>query len=254
MTAIFDKYATYYNALYKDKPYEHEAIYIQKLISEHSLEATTLLELGSGTGKHAFLLNKFGYQVAGVDQSEEMLSQIQSTEGVSFHLGDIRNINLERSFDVVLSLFHVMSYMNSDEDFLRVLENAKRHLSPGGLFIFDVWYAPAVLNLKPETRTKRIQTEDEEILRVTESELNTLKSSVQVHFSVFLTNRLSGEIDFFEENHSMRYFTANEIGLLAKLAGFEIIASEEFQTGKELDETTWGACFVLRASNDLLMN
>ena len=140
-----------------------------------------------------------------------------------------------------------MSYMNSDKDFLLVLENARKHLSPGGIFIFDVWYAPAVLNLKPETRTKRINTDDLEILRVTESEINTWESTVKVHFSVFLTHTITGEIDFLEEDHTMRYFTANEIQLFAKIAGFDMIATEEFETGNELSDTTWGACFVLKA-------
>lgn len=246
MAPIFDKYATYYDALYKDKPYQLEADYIHNLIQSHSPEAKNILEFGSGTGKHAILLNSKGYEIDGVDQSESMLSQTQTAQGVNFHIGDIRSIHIDKQFDVVISLFHVMSYMNDDEDFIQVLSNAKKHLTSSGIFIFDVWYAPAVLNLKPETRTKRIDSSTIEILRITESEIDTLRSIVKVNFSVFLRDKSSGEIDYLEEDHSMRYFTSNEIKLLATIAGFEVIATEEFQTGNPLDDTTWGACFVLK--------
>lgn len=246
MSQIFDKYATYYDALYKDKPYELEAEYIHQLVQKHSPHAESILEFGSGTGKHALLLSNFGYRVDGVDQSQSMISLADEAQNVSFHLGDIREIKLDDSFDVVISLFHVMSYMNTDEDFISVLENAKIHLRDGGFFIFDVWYAPAVLNLKPETRTKRISTANTEILRVTESQINTQKSVVDVNFSVYLTQKSTGSIDQLEEHHSMRYFTFNEINLLSQIAGFEVVAAEEFQTGKELDMTTWGAAFVLK--------
>ena len=54
--AVFDAYAAYYDLLYKDKDYAGETEYVHRLIQRFNPGAKSILELGSGTGKHARLL------------------------------------------------------------------------------------------------------------------------------------------------------------------------------------------------------
>lgn len=76
--SAFGAYSRYYNLFYQDKDYPGEAEYVNGLIRKHHPGATTILDLGCGTGRHDLLLAKMGYEVTGVDRSEEMLSVVKS--------------------------------------------------------------------------------------------------------------------------------------------------------------------------------
>jgi SAM-dependent methyltransferase len=117
------------------------------------------LELGCGTGKHAKLLNEKGFCVHGIDLSKTMLEQALGFENrtLSFSFGDVRDYRIERKFDAVISLFHVASYQNTNEDLLQYFKTANVHLNSGDIFIFDFWYGPAVLSEKPENRVKYLE-------------------------------------------------------------------------------------------------
>src|SRR5512139_1278741 len=177
---VFGTYSRYYNLFYRDKDYTGEAEYVHGLIQQHRPGAGSLLDLGCGTGRHAFLLAEKGYAVAGVDRSEEMLavanSQVATAVRVearspvavppAFHLGDLRTVRLGRTFDAVVSLFHVMSYQTTNNDLREAFATAREHLAPGGVFIFDCWYGPAVLTDRPAVRVKRLEDESIYVTRV----------------------------------------------------------------------------------------
>ena len=72
---VFDEYARYYDLLYQDKDYQAEADYVAALIRRFHPDAQSILEMGSGTGKHARLLADRGYKVHGIERSPEMLAK-----------------------------------------------------------------------------------------------------------------------------------------------------------------------------------
>ncbi|MGZ7180607.1 MAG: class I SAM-dependent DNA methyltransferase, partial [Halobacteriota archaeon] len=72
---VFDRYAQYYDLFYRDKNYTDEVDYVDALIEKYALgKPATILDLGCGTGGHAVLLAKKGYDVTGVDRSDAMLA------------------------------------------------------------------------------------------------------------------------------------------------------------------------------------
>ena len=145
MTEIFDASAKYYDLFYQNKDYFAEVNYIDSLIRRFSKNSHTLLEFGSGTGKHATHLVDKGYQIHGVEKSKSMIELSPKKVGFISQLGDIKKINLQKEFDAVISLFHVFSYQTTNSDVLKLLNNAYRHLKIGGLFIFDIWYNKKML-------------------------------------------------------------------------------------------------------------
>lgn len=257
---VFGAYSRYYNLLYKDKDYAGEAEYLRGLIARHSPEARTVLDLGCGTGNHASLLARRGLQVTGVDQSEEMLavarSQIPGPDSVpspapqvpplSFRQGDIRTVRLGASFDVVLSLFHVMSYQTSNADLRAAFATARVHLKPGGLFIFDCWYGPAVLSDRPSVRVKRLEDEEIRVTRIAEPVLHPNQNVVDVNYHVLVQDKASGALEEMRETHRMRYLFPPELDLLLQEAGLSLVESFEWMTGREPGFDTWGVCFVVR--------
>ncbi|RYE27739.1 MAG: class I SAM-dependent methyltransferase, partial [Sphingobacteriales bacterium] len=73
-TAHFGIYSRYYNLLYRDKDYVSETDYIKSLLKEFAPGTKSIVEFGSGTGKHANLLAESGFLITCVEPSADMLS------------------------------------------------------------------------------------------------------------------------------------------------------------------------------------
>jgi SAM-dependent methyltransferase len=254
---IFQLYSGYYNLLYRDKDYQAEAEYVSRALEGGGGRVKDVLEFGSGTGRHGRLLAQRGFNVTGVERSETMASaarksaQEQTFNNGSFEcvLGDIRTVYLDRVFDAVLSLFHVVSYQTGNDDLLKTFINAARHLRPGGIFLFDVWHGPAVLSDRPSVRIKRVEDSDTRLTRIAEPEIDTNANMVTVRYTVLAESKADEKLITFKEEHLMRYLFPTEIGLLASQAGFEVELSEEFLTGLKPSESTWGVAYLLRKSS-----
>jgi SAM-dependent methyltransferase len=251
---VFGSYSRYYNLLYLDKDYAGEATYVAELIGKHHPGAKSILDLGCGTGRHDLLLADMGYEVTGVDMSQEMLdvanahlsSLISHPLSINFHQGDIRSIRLNTTFDVVVSLFHVMSYQTSNEDLEAAFATARMHLKPGGVFIFDCWYGPAVLTDRPAVRVKRLEDETISVTRIAEPTLYPNDNIVDVAYHVFVQDKASSVVEELLETHRMRYLFKPELELFLKGAGLSNIESTEWMTGKEAGFDTWGVCFTAK--------
>ena len=139
-----------------------------------------------------------------------------------------------------------MSYQNSEQDFVKVLQQAKRHLVQGGVFIFDCWYGPAVLWQKPELRVKRLANSAGTVTRIAEPVLRENDNIVEVHYDIFVKHSASGEIRELQETHCMRYYFPSEVKRMAEDSGFRVLDQFEFFTGEELSRDTWGSCYVIK--------
>ena len=159
--SVFNHYARYYDLLYKNKNYAAEADYIHQLIQTYKPSSQSILELGCGTGLHAALLAEKKYLVHGIDQSADMIEKAlirkATSSKLSFAQADVRDYRSDEKYDVVISIFHVMSYQTTNKDLLAAFKTAQAHLKPEGIFIFDCWYGPAVLTEPPVVRVKRME-------------------------------------------------------------------------------------------------
>lgn len=252
---VFADYARYYNLLYRDKDYAGEVHYLQGLLKQHAFGAATILELGCGTGTHAALLAEAGYHVYGIDRSELMLRQAeqrrqQLPEAVSsrlqFSQADISTLQLPQQFDAVISLFHVINYQISNADLQAFLTTAKTHICPGGVFIFDCWYGPAVLSDRPTVRVKRLEDDQMVVTRIAEPQMFAQENRVDVHYQVFIQDKASGTVGELQETHQMRYLFQPELALLCAATGWEVVAVAEWMTGRPAGFDTWGVGWVLR--------
>ncbi|MCC6550503.1 MAG: class I SAM-dependent methyltransferase, partial [Ignavibacteriaceae bacterium] len=163
----FELYSRYYNLLYKDKDYKGETDYIFEKLKSNLSVLNEVLELGTGTGIHADLLKKMGLSVTGIELSEEMAQQAKE-KGIECYVGDCSDFILDRKFDAVISLFHVISYITENDKLIKTFRNVYNYLNIGGVFLFDIWYTPAVYCLRPETRIKRIEDGELKITRLAE--------------------------------------------------------------------------------------
>jgi SAM-dependent methyltransferase len=251
--AVFKRYGAYYDLLYRDKDYEAEAEYVARTLRSTNPAMRSLLEFGSGTGRHGRLIARHGFDVFGIERSESMVVTAgsavspQSGKG-SFDCvrGDIKKVELGRVFDAVISLFHVVSYQTRNLDLVETFSNAARHLDKGGIFLFDVWHGPAVLHERPSVRVKRMEDENVRLMRIAEPELDVNAGVVTVRYTMLAESKVDGRLTTFGEEHRMRYLFPSEIEFLANQTDFRVENSEEFLTGTAPSESSWGVAYLLR--------
>jgi len=250
--AFSSLYATTYDALYRDKDYEGECELLRYLFAEHGNGAIkSVLDLGCGTANHSVRLAALGYDVVGVERSPAMLeiarAKAATQPNVELHESDIRSFDLGRPVDAVVLLFAVLGYLIEDEDVLATLATARRHLRPGGLLVFEVWYGPAVLEQRPSPRFSRIPLEHGELLRAATPQLDQLKQLCRVHYELWHVEK-DRIRETAEEEHAIRFFFGNELRMLLSRSGFSLVRLSGFPDLKhEPDETTWNVVAVARA-------
>lgn len=249
---VFGDYSRYYDLLYRDKDYAGEAAYVHRLIERHRPGSKTVLDLGCGTGRHDFCLTELGHELTGVDRSQEMLAAAEREKSrfrgpgpaPTFAHGDVRSVRLGRTFGVVVSLFHVMSYQTQNEDLLQALTTIREHLKPGGLFLFDCWYGPAVLSDRPVVRVKRLEDENIQVTRIAEPVMHANDNLVDVNYEVFVRDKRTGGMEHLRETHTTRYFFAPEIRHFCGLAGLRLQSIEPFMAEGEPGFHTWNVVFL----------
>ncbi|MFM7024378.1 MAG: class I SAM-dependent DNA methyltransferase [Flavobacteriales bacterium] len=222
----FGNYSHYYDLLYKNKDYRSEAEYVLNLLKKHSpVPVKSLLDIGCGTGAHDVFLNRLGLDITGIDLSQDMVDIAKenygAAKGLSFEVGDCRTFNLNKKFDAVVSLFHVMCYNTKNEDLLNTFKNAYHHLGDKGIFVFDFWYGPGVLQDLPSDREKVMEDEKIHVLRKTRPVLHFHENVVDVNFNVTVSSKLGDPTYALDELHKVRYFFYPEIQYLLTQVGFK---------------------------------
>ncbi|MCB0253741.1 MAG: class I SAM-dependent methyltransferase [Anaerolineae bacterium] len=255
-TTVFGpSYAALYDHFYAEKDYAAECDFLEDVFRRYaSRPVRTVLDLGCGTGGHALLLAQRGYQVTGVDRSQTMLaSACAKSKGSNlpnspkFVQNDIRSLELGQTFDVVTAMFAVMGYMTTNEDLAAALHSARRHLSSGGLLIFDAWYGPAVLTQRPADRYRITSNGSRRIIRFVRAELDSLHHVVNVNYKL-LEIEPGLPVREVDEVHVMRYLFAQEIVYHLSQAGFHTVSLGPcWQVGVALQEDQWNMAVVARA-------
>jgi SAM-dependent methyltransferase len=218
----FIDYAAYYDLVNQGKDYAAECRYVLDLAEVDG--ALNILELGCGTGGHAEQFARLGHSVFGVDLSAEMIRIASErraalpgdlADHIDFAQGDLREFRSGAKYDLVVSLFHVMSYQVTNQDLRSAFECARAHLDRGGLFVFDFWHGPGVLHELPESRQKTVADKNAEVTRRSTPNLDPSRNRVDVHFDIEMKSLDSGQTKRFDETHSMRYLFIPEIEALS---------------------------------------
>ena len=249
----FQDYAYYYNAFYKDKDYKSEAETVDKLLKRYGSRINRVINFGCGTGKHDMELVKLGYQCKGIDMSPLMIEiarQNSDSDGsrIAFEVADVRNYETDQKYDAVISLFHVMSYQNTNEDIVQAFRSARASLNDNanGCFLFDVWYGPGVLSDRPCVRVKEIEDNENQLIRIARPVMHDKENVVDVNSEVLIMNKKTGQVQTINEVHKMRYYFRPELELLLRDAGFQLLDNIDCRTLGETDYDSWTSYFIAK--------
>jgi SAM-dependent methyltransferase len=257
MSVFGENYSEYYDLFYADKDYAAEAAFVRDIIERHKPGARSILDLGCGSGRHAVEFARAGLMVTGVERSGDMIARAKDQIGrlspnlrrqLTLVEGDATTYTSTTKYDVVVSLFHVVSYQTTNEALQGIFNSARVNLIQGGLFVFDFWYGPSVLTERPQVRVKRVTTSSHDLIRIAEPEHQVNRNVVDVRYTLTSVNRETGLAKQHMEIHSVRYLFLPEIELLASYSGFEIVEAGEWLNGKTLHEHCWSGYVAARVS------
>lgn len=136
-------FAAVYDLFMDNIPYEEWCAYLTGILKDHGVKDGLVLDLGCGTGKLTRLLAKAGYDMIGVDYSEDMLEiamEHQARDGgeILYLLQDMREFELYGTVGAVVSICDSMNYLMEYDDLVQVCALVNNYLDPGGIFVFDL--------------------------------------------------------------------------------------------------------------------
>jgi len=241
-------YAKYYDLFNTGKDYDIEVDFLERVFEKFGKKPLKILDLGCGTGMHDKMLAQRGYQVTGVDLSEEMIGLAkQNVPSGNFNVGDISNFQLEEKYDVIICMFSVLGYLTENKQLEGFFRSCKNHLNEEGLLILDVWNGLGVMRELPSSREKIVEVDGLKIVRTSYPKLDVQKHINHVRFNVRIFEN-ENLVDEKNENHSVRFFFPQELKKYMNDAGFNLLHScPSFQIDKKL-EFDWNMVLICKNS------
>ena len=161
-------HSPYYEMLYYKRDRGEAKDFVGALL--HFLkpkEKASFLDLACGTGRHSIYLASKGYEVTGIDLSEELIEKAKTgeSENLVFYVHDMRNEFRINYYDYTLNLFTSFGYFEKDHYNQRVLKNVYKGLKMGGVFVLDFFHAEKIISEMVRQERKTINGAEFDISR-----------------------------------------------------------------------------------------
>ncbi len=138
---IYKDFASVYDLFMEDVPYDEWTERIRATLSEQGIEDGLVAELGCGTGAITGRMAHLGYDMIGIDASEEMLAvamdRSSAEDGILYLCQDMTEFELYGTVRAVISVCDTVNYLTDEDDLLKTFKLVNNYLDPGGIFIFD---------------------------------------------------------------------------------------------------------------------
>ncbi len=222
----YTSFAQVYDLFMDNVPYEEWSKYVIALLKEEKIEDGLVLDLGCGTGKMTRLLAVAGYDMIGIDNSEDMLEiarecQYEKEDGILYLLQDMREFELYGTVRAVISICDSMNYILDEEDLLQVFKLVNNYLDPKGIFIFDMNTRYKYAEMLGETT---ITESREEGSFIWENYFDEEEDINQYDLTLFI--REEGDLyRKYEETHFQRVYDLETVKQLLAEAGMEFVAA-----------------------------
>lgn len=218
-------FAEVYDMFMDNIPYETWCEYLTGLLKEQGVTEGLLLDLGCGTGTLTRLLAAEGYDMIGVDLSDEMLEiamdhQREKPDGILYLLQDMREFELYGTVRGIVSICDSMNYLTEYEDLVQVLRLANNYLDPGGVFIFDL---NTVYKYSEILGEQTIAENRDEGSFIWENYFDQEEGINEYDLTLFIREE-DGRFRKYEETHFQRAYEQKEVEKAIREAGMELVA------------------------------
>ncbi len=237
--SCYGEMARYYDVLMSDVDYERWVEYLERLMASLGQRPENILEIGCGTGNIANILARKGYRVMASDISEDMLAVAQAKAHdmgvkVTYIHQDMRYIRLNAPVDCVVSVCDGINYILKDEDLKRVFKGVYNVLGEKGIFIFDI---NSRYKLSEIIGDNTFGESGEDISFLWENSYDPDTAICEFHLTFFVKTK-DGLYSRFEESHSQRAYSVEEICGCLQECGFRVAGIyEAFTLGNPGEES-----------------
>ncbi|QNK48088.1 methyltransferase domain-containing protein [Brevibacterium sp. PAMC23299] len=228
----YERFAYVYDELMKDAPYEKWLMILTAKLEQYGIGGRKVLDLACGTGEMTVELAQHGFEVTGVDLSDEMLlvaNEKAGKLGLSIPLFQQNMAELEGlgQFDCVTIFCDSLNYLRDEEDIVKTFSRVHEHLKDGGLFMFDIH---SLYKMEEIFSDHTFAVNGEEVSYIWDCFPGEEPYSVEHDLSFFVRDDESGLYDRFDELHYQRTYPVEQYKKWLEQAGFtvsEILADLE---------------------------
>ena len=241
--------ANVYDLLNSDYDYEKYADFLDGAIRSNEVSKSSLvLDLACGTGKITFALRRRGYDMTGIDLSEEMLSLAKDIcydkeiNDILWLCQDMREFELYGTVDACVCCLDSINYLTRLSDVKKCLSLVHNYLIPNGIFIFDI---------NTPFRFEKIYGDNDYILEndgsllAWHNEYNEKSKLCKFYLSIFEENQ-DGSYERYDEIQKEKCYSMKQIKSALMECGFEIIKVYGDLDNKDADDTDEKWYFVAR--------
>ena len=243
----YGKFAQVYDLFMDNVDYEGWADCLEKHLKEEGIEDGLVLELGCGTGTMTGLLARRGYDMIGVDNSEEMLAEamekkVEDGLDILYLLQDMQEFELYGTVRAAVSVCDSLNYITEKEELLQVFRLVNNYLDPGGIFLFDM---NTVHKYRDILGDDTIAENRDEGSFIWENSYDPDTGLNIYELAVFLP-REDGLYEKCEELHCQRAYEQADIEALIREAGMEIVGVYDAYTDKPASPDSERLLFIAR--------
>ena len=237
-------FAQVYDTFMDNVPYDEWGEYLVSLLKKYGVEDGLVLDMGCGTGAMTRYLDAHGYDMTGIDLSEEMLTiaKEKSSPDILYLLQDMREFELYGTMRAAVSVCDSMNYILEEEDLLQVFSLVNNYLDPGGLFIFDMNTIHKYRDVIGDTTIAEDREDGSFIWENSYDE----ETGINTYELALFIPREDGLYEKDEEVHYQRAYSLEKIKELIGKAGMELLAVYDAYTLEPPKEDSGRLTFVVR--------
>jgi SAM-dependent methyltransferase len=222
----YGEFAYIYDELMRDVDYEQWISFFKERVThDNKKHPIRVLDIGCGTGEIAIRLAKEGYEVVGVDLSEDMLAvannkAMEAGVRVEFYQQDMVEISGLDPFDLIVIFCDSLNYLRTEEDVQKTFQNVFKLLKQDGLFLFDVH---SVYKMDSIFMDGPFVSSDEEVSFIWNCFEGEHPHSVEHELTFFVKNEHNDDYTRFDEFHEQRTFPIQTFKNWLEEIGFKVI-------------------------------
>jgi len=222
---IYKNLARVYDLFMDEIPYDTWVDYIESTFEKYELKPNLVLELGCGTGNITTLMQDKGYDMIGVDVSEEMLIEArekaqETNQNILFLNQDMRDFELYGTVDACICMCDSLNYILEKEEVLQVFKLVNNYLNPNGLFIFDI---NTEYKFKHELADKTFSATEEDSAYIWENYYYEDEMLNEYYTNIFIKDDNKSDYKRYEECHYQKAYKQEDIISLIKDSGLEFL-------------------------------
>ena len=250
----YTDFAGVYDTFMDDTPYQEWADFLAQLIEKYGIskpvrdkeqgildsERNLVLDLGCGTGTLTELLYQKGYDMIGVDLSQEMLNialekKEKSGSEILYLCQDMRELDLFSTVGTVISACDCVNYLLEDDEVTETFELVDNYLYPGGLFLFDF---NTVYKYEQVIGDATIAENRDDCSFIWENYYHEKERVNEYDLTIFVKDKKEELFRRFTETHFQRGYTLEEMKGFVKKAGMEFVLALDADTHEEPVKTS----------------